>query len=299
VTYGYRSNLISLNRWTQRLGLLLALAFLSVGCSRSPSATPSPPTATVGVAAATTAAADATPADTLVSPGALTDTVPATVPDTVPAKATALPSPTMGIATQGAVFTSPRFSYTVTLPCCWLALPTPNTAMESALAGVEGEDGVPIWGDLSERLRERETGAVMELIALLPAEESATTPVAQVTVSVLPANGLTLDDYLTATEAELNSIASTKVLTALIEPTLGAGGLPAVLIEYTATPATASQASDATSDQAIAGLQVAFFGPSSEHIIVLTFTATTTQYAALQSEFMEIIRTITLVEPAT
>lgn len=288
----------NLNRWTPRLGLgvLFVLAVLSAGCSRSTSATPPPPTTTVDIDAVSTAADSGAPT------GTLTGTPTGTLTNTVPVEATASPVSSVGSTTQGAVFTSPRFSYTVTLPCCWLALPTPGTAMESALAGVEGEDQLPIWGDLSERLREQETGAVMELIALLPAEDNATMPVAQMTVSVLPANGLTLDDYLSATEAELNSIASTKVLTALIEPMLGADSLPAALIEYTARPAVVSQTSDTTTDQttdqAIAGLQVAFFDLSAEHIIVLTFTAATTEYVTLHSEFMNIIRTITLAEPA-
>lgn len=284
----------NLERWAHRLGLLLALAFLSLGCNRANFETPPQPT--LSVEAVTNAAANATPADTG------TSTFTSAVTSAGPVEVTALPTTSMGVATKGAVFTSPRYSYTVTLPCCWLALPTPGTAMESALAELEGEDEVPIWGDLSEKLREKETGAVMELIALLPAEDNATLPVAQVTVSVLPTNGLTLDGYLAATEAELNSIASTKVLTTLIEPTLGAGGLPAALIEYTATPAasgeTASQTPGAISDQTIAGLQVAFFGESPDYMIVLTFTATKAQYEALQPEFMYIIRTITLSDPA-
>ena len=119
-------------------------------------------------------------------------------------------------------------------------------------------------------------------------------PVAQVTVSVLPANGLTLDDYLAATQTELNSIANTTVLTAQIEATLGVGILPASVIEYTATPTPAT----GSSEQTIAGLQVAFFGESADNFIVLTFTTTTERYAALQPEFLRIVRTVTLGDPA-
>ena len=49
----------------------------------------------------------------------------------------------------------------------------------------------------------------MELIALLPDAENVALPIAQVTVSVLPTYGMTLDDYATATSAELTRIANT------------------------------------------------------------------------------------------
>jgi hypothetical protein len=219
----------------------------------------------------------------------------------------ASPPASTGVASQGAVFTSPRYSYTVTLPCCWLALPTPGTAIESALAEMEDENGIPMFGDLTERLRGQETGAVMELIALLPDDNNTSTPVAQMTVSVLPAHGLTLAGYLAATEAELNSIANTTVLTAQIEPTLGVEGLPATVIEYTAgnvaassTPpaVTPAEGADADSENIVAGLQVTFFAENPDYLIVLTFTASTGRYAELQPEFLHIVRTITLGEPA-
>jgi hypothetical protein len=282
-------------RWARLLGLLLAMGLLLVGCNRSGSTpTPAPLTPVLPIVTSVNAPV-----------GTLTNTVAASLASTLEAAASP-PSPT-SIASQGAFFTSPRYSYTVTLPCCWLALPTPGTAIESALAEMEAENNAPIFGDLTDRLRGQKTGAVLELIALLPDDENVATPVAQMTVSVLPTHGLTLDGYLAATEAELNSIANTTVVTAQIEPTLGVEGLPAVVIEYTAgnvavspTPPAATPAVDldADSDGVVAGLQVAFFGESPDYLIVLTFTATTERYAELQPEFLHIVRTITLGDPA-
>lgn len=261
---------------TRRLALLLAVGLLTFACNRStpPTATPLPPTATV-VATATNVPTGAPAAS-------------------VEAEKTEEPAPTSdspassGIANQGAIFISPRFSYTVILPCCWLALPTPGTAIESALA--EAEETLPGWGDLTARMRERETGAILELIALLPDNENLAMPVAQVTVSVLPSNGLTLDGYLVATQDELNSIANTHVITAHVDATLGVGHLPASVIEYTAeaTPA----ADDA--EEIMAGLQVAFFGESDDDLIVLTFTTTSERFEELQPQFLNIVRTVTL-----
>lgn len=204
-----------------------------------------------------------------------------------------------GVASQGAIFTSPRYSYTVVLPCCWLALPTPGTAIESALAELESENGLPIFGDLGEEMRERQSGAVLELIALLPDEENVTVPVAQMTVSVLPARGLTLEGYLEATQAELDAIANTTVLTAYIEPTLGVKAFPASVIEYTAAPNLAADDEDQEiAQQTIAGLQVAFFGHDDETLIVLTFTTATKHFDELQPEFLHIVRSVTLHDPA-
>jgi hypothetical protein len=283
------------------LGLLLVVGMLSCACNRFYAATPTPlvPTSTVPVIASGTAATPATPAITSTITSAITEAITTTAtiaPTSEASEATpsSIEPSSNGIARQGAIFTSPRYSYTVVLPCCWLALPTPGTAVESALAELDNVSDLPVWGDLSARMRERESGAVLELIALLPAEENAAVPLAQVTVSVLPANGLTLDDYLEATQAELNSIANTSVLTAQIEATLGVGVLPASVIEYTAAPAPVTD----TSEQTIAGLQVAFLGESADTLIVLTFTTTTERYAELQPEFLHIVRTVTLGDPA-
>lgn len=268
-----------LTQGTKQLAAWLAVALLLVACNRStPTPTPVPP----AVATVTTAAA--TPA--VSAPVTPTFTAGAPTPDSSP------PGSATGGATQGAVFTSPRYSYTVVLPCCWLALPTPGTAIESALAELEAESDLPVWGDLDEKVEEHPTGAVLELIALLPDGENVTLPIAQVTVSVLPTYGLTLDDYLAATSAELNSIANTSVLTSYIEPTLGVGAFPASVIEYSAVP---TPANSENADQTMAGLQVAFFGQDADTLIVLTFTTTRERFAELQPEFLHIVRTVTLI----
>lgn len=260
-----------------RFGLLLLVGLLLVACNRSaPTPTAIPPTAAI-IATATAQAAPSTP------------TFEAGAP-TAEAEEEA-PGSSVGIATQGAIFTSPRYSYTVVLPCCWLALPTPGTAIESALADLESAGDLPVWGDLGERLRQRESGAVLELIALLPDEENVALPVAQMTVSVLPTNGLTLDGYLAATSTELNAIANTNVLTAYIDPALGVGAFPASVIEYSAAP---TPAGGEDTDESMAGLQVAFFGHDDDSIIVMTFTTTTERFAELRPEFLHIVRTVTL-----
>jgi hypothetical protein len=269
----------------KQVGLLVTVGLFVIACNRNdpPTATPIPllPTVTA-TAIIEVAASQPTFAPTFGAGGPSPESPGST------------PGSSSGIATQGAIFTSPRYSYTVVLPCCWLALPTPGTAIESALAELQAESELPVWGDLSERVQERATGAVLELVALLPDEENATLPVAQVTVSVLPAYGLTLDDYLVATADELNSIANTNVLTAHIEPTLGVGAFPASLIEYTAVP---TPATSSNSEHTMAGLQVAFFGHDANTLIVLTFTTTTDRFAELQPEFLHIVRTVTLFDP--
>ena len=262
-----------------QLGLLVALMLL-VACNRT-TPTPDLPAATLEVALPTVTAVAATPT---FAPGA-----PAS--DT---KGTGTGSAN-GNVTPGAIFTSPRYSYTVVLPCCWLALPTPGTAMESAMAELEQSDDNPFWGDLGDRLRERESGAVLELLALLPDDENVTLPIAQMTVSVLPTYGLTLGDYAEATAAELTRIANTTVQSTRMEPSLGVGAFPASIIEYTAAPTPATTES---AEQSIAGLQVAFYGEDGASLIVLTFTTSVDHFAELQPEFLQIVRSVTLHDPA-
>lgn len=253
-------------------------------------------------AAPTSVSTSAPMIETLLPPTATlaTETATGTATETVPATPTSVGvviPPINGVITEdgagGAIFTSPRYSYTLTLPCCWLALPT-GTAIGSTLTDGEAQGQNPAWGDLGERIREIESGAVMELIALLPDDQSAARPVAQLTVSVLPARGLTLDGYLAATEAELNQIANTNVLTTYVDSTLGAGGFPASVIEYTAAPTPATN----NAEETIAGYQVAFFGQDENSLIVLTFTTSTERFAALQPDFLQIVRTVALIEPS-
>lgn len=265
--------------------LLVALALMS--CNRQ-SATPVP-------SAPATSLATVAPTEPNVTPTSGALATPTFEGNTAtPGSSESVPGAAIGGA-EGAIFTSPRFSYTIVLPCCWLALPTPGTAIESVLAELEAENGVPVWGDLSERLRERESGALLELIAMLPDDENLTLPVAQVTVGVLPAHGMTLDNYLAATEAELTTIANTDVLAAYIEPTLSIDTYPASVIEYTAmrTPDL-----DDEPDEIVAGLQVAFFGLDAEWLIILTFTTTQDRFDALRPDFLHIVRGVSFVDAA-
>jgi hypothetical protein len=278
--------------WTSKQSSMrlvaLATILLLVACSR---ATPMPAPSTATVAAAPVAPM-ATVALPTVTAQPATPTFVAGGP--TPEAAGTTPGVANGSVTTGAIFTSPRFSYTVILPCCWLALPTPGTAIESAMADLEDGAEIPLWGDLAQRVRERNSGALMELIALLPDDENLALPIAQVTVSVLPTYGLTLDDYATATAAELTRIANTSVQIAYIDPSLGVEEFPAAVIEYTALPTPASAENG---EEGIAGLQVAFFGQNAESLIVMTFTTTVDRFAELQPEFLRIVRTITLHDP--
>jgi hypothetical protein len=274
-------------------GLLLSVGLLVMACNRSnaPTATSIPPLASVPTVASATVEAAPTVSMLPTVTTAPTFEVDHAIVETPNSSA----GRAIGIASQGAIFSSPRYSYTVVLPCCWLALPTPGTALETAIDELEAESDLPLWGDLGARVRERDIGAVLELIALLPDEENPATPLAQVTVSVLPTNGLTLDDYMTATADELNRIANTSVLTAVIEPALGVGALPASVIQYTAAPAPQTVAN---AEQTMAGLQVAFFGYDDNSLIVLTFTTTSDRYDELVPQFLHIVRTVTLDDPA-
>ena len=282
-------------RTFSQIGPLLATLLLLAACNRS-AATPTPAT-TVALLPTVTVPAATAPTGILptVTPSPATTAPAATATfaaiSSTPAPTAAPPGSAPGSAAQGEIFTSPRFSYTVVLPCCWVALPTAGTAIESALAELEAESDAPVWGDLGERLRGRDNGAVLELVALLPDAENLALPIAQVTVSALPTFGLTLNDYLAATSSELGAIANTNVLTSYIAPTLGVGGFPASVIEYTAVP---SPASDENADQSMAGLQVAFFGLDAGTLIVLTFTTTVARFGELQPEFLHIVRTMTL-----
>lgn len=271
-----------------RLGLLVAFMLLAA-CNR---ATPPPelPTAIPEIEIPTVELPTVTVAPATPTLAADVPTPESNGPETETGASSDAESAS-GSATLGAIFTSPRYSYTVVLPCCWLALPTPGTAVESALAELDAGDDIPLWGDLGERLREREGGAVLELLALLPDGDNLALPIAQMTVSVLPTFGLTLDDYASATAAELTRIANTTVQSVHVEPSLGVGGFPASVIEYIAVP---TPATPENADQSMAGLQVAFFGHDGASLIVLTFTTAVDRFAELQPEFLHIVRSVSL-----
>lgn len=187
----------------------------------------------------------------------------------------------------GVVFESPRYGYAVTLPCCWVALPTSATAVDAALADLAERDLAPELTALAERLRPQAAGLALELIAVLPNEDQVPTPIAQLTVSVLPHAGLTPAAYLEATRAEFARMASTTVEQAQIDTTLRGDRIPAIVIEYTTPGRSPEHAS-------IGGMQVALPATGGGHLIVLTFTTTVTDYARLQPQFRQIVRMVEL-----
>lgn len=193
-----------------------------------------------------------------------------------------LPAATSPATAQaGAPFTSPRYGYTVVLPCCWIALPAPATAVEAALSDLAEGTGDPLYDNLLDELREDENSVSLEYIAYLPDENGL--PEAQLTVSVVPAQRLTLETYMDGVTAEIGGIGATAVVTGQIEPALGPGDTPAGVIEYT----TVYEADP------LHGLQIAFFTASGDHMIVLTFTTNAGKFADLRAEFMHIARSVT------
>jgi len=174
-----------------------------------------------------------------------------------------------------------------------MALPTSGTSLEAAKAQAQAKNKMPLWGDLGNSQQEKLSGALLELIALLPDKQNVALPIAQMTISVLPMHGMTLEKYLAATAGELNNIANTDVLTSAIDAKLGVGAFPAAVIEYHSMPTAAAGESVKT----IAGLQVAFYGQDAGTLIVLTFTTNTDLYDKLKPEFLHIIASVTLNKP--
>lgn len=249
------------------LAASLLFALFLVACSRTPSAPASQATAGTRSAASATA----------------TDGITPTAPTTPSAPApTRVITPTQTAAQTGDTFTSPRYGYTVTLPCCWVALPAPATAVEAALSDLAAGTGDPLYDNLLEALRENQSGVSLEYLAYLP--DANGLPEAQLTVSVLPAQQLTLASYIDGVTADLGGIGATAVVTGQIDYTLRPGDTPASVIEYT----TVYDADP------LHGLQVAFFTATGNHLIVLTFTTSTGKYAGLEDEFMHIARSVSL-----
>lgn len=226
---------------------------------------------------------------------AASGTAPAT-PAAMPTAASLLPTvtprplPTTGPTT----FTSPRYGYTVALPCCWVGLPSPSAALEAALADLlqtPAPEQTPSQRP-SEQVTRLATQA-LELVAILPDVEGGGAPLAQLTVSVLPSGGLTLEQYLESAAAALNRIANTEVQESRLDPALHPEQLPAAVIEYRSEAA-----------RAIAGLQVAYYLPQLNesaqpaYLLVLTFTTAEPLYSELAPSFAEIARQVALSQPA-
>jgi hypothetical protein len=249
--------------WLSRLLPLLCLMAAVAGCgSRAATPTPIPPTATV--------------AATLTAP---TPTIAGSLLPTV----TPPPAPTAGPVT----FTSPRYGYVVALPCCWIGLPAPAVALETALAELSQPQPPLTSGELAGEFAPETVSAALELVAILPDEQLSGVPRAQLTVSVLPSAGLTLAQYLEATAAELGNMAQTEVQATRLDPAYHPGQMPAAVIEYSTAVA-----------ERIAGLQVALYLPDTDNLLVLTFTTPEVAYPDLAPTFAEIVRQVQLAPPA-
>lgn len=216
---------------------------------------------------------------------------PATVIPTEPAKtvatalATAQLTPVSTTTPRGnapAVFVSPRHGYTLTLPCCWVGMPMNAADAETALADLPQTPAAQT-GDLLAQLQEGELAKALELVAILPAADTGGAPQAQLTVSVLPGRGLTLDQYLEATAAELTAITNTEVQSTRLDDALRPDRLPVAVIEYRTSAA-----------RPVAGLQIAFYVDGLDNLAVLTFTTDAAAYADLAAGFADIARQVTL-----
>jgi hypothetical protein len=201
--------------------------------------------------------------------------------------AQALPSPTSDLTLTArdnvpAVFVSSRHGYTVTLPCCWVGMPLDPMGLEAALADLRQTPAAQA-GDLLDHLQEGEPVGALELVAILPARGTGGAPAAQLTVSVLPGRGLTLDQYLEATAAELTAIANTEVQATRLDDALRPDRLPVAVIEYRTSAA-----------RPVAGLQIAFYVDDLDNLAVLTFTTDAARYAELAAAFADIARQVTL-----
>lgn len=137
-------------------------------------------------------------------------------------------------------------------------------------------------GDLGDALPEIDLTEALELVAILPDSETKGAPKAQLTVSVLTGHGLTLDQYLEATVAELTAIANTHVLDARLDASLRPDNVPVVMIEYQTTAA-----------RPVAGLQIAFYLDDTDNLAILTFTTDQMLYADLAADFADIARQVT------
>lgn len=215
--------------------------------------------------------APAAPEATAARPTATSTTIAAAAPTPSPAARGDEPT----------VFTSPRYGYTVTLPCCWVGMPAPGLVVEEVLAEMRRTPGPEAAA--VEDLPEDTLAEALELIAILPNSGKGGAPEAQLTVSVLAGHGLTLDTYLAATSAELNAMANTDVLSARLDDSLRSDHLPVAVIEYRTEAA-----------RPITGLQIAFYLQDADHLVVLTFTTAEVSYAALADDFADIARSVTL-----
>jgi hypothetical protein len=158
-----------------------------------------------------------------------------------------------------------------------MSAPDMNEALSNLLQTPEAHsDGMdqPLKQDIAEAL---------ELVAILPAAGTGGAPKAQLTMSVLDGRGLTLDQYLTATAAELSAIANTEVQATRLDDTLRADRLPVAVIEYRTAAA-----------RPVAGLQIAFYLDDLDNLAVLTFTTDAARYAELAAGFADIAGQVTL-----
>jgi hypothetical protein len=185
-----------------------------------------------------------------------------------------------------AVFTSPRYDYTVTLPCCWLALPTPGLAAAAALTELQPTPTATGEDTAATSLTPGFLAETLELVALLPDTARSGAPLAQLTVSVLPSAGLTLEQYRAAATAELAALHQTQVQASRLDATLHPERLPAAVIEYI----TAAQTP-------VAGMQVAFFLDDPAYLLVMTFTTDAPRLVDLAPRFGEIVRQVRLARP--
>ena len=178
---------------------------------------------------------------------------------------------------------SGRMGYTLTLPGGWWVLDMPKDGDEMLVSSVAEQSELDSWAEAAQRFEERESDVRTEVVARNT--EDAAAPVSM-TMVFIPRHGLSLEQYLAGTVAELEAIdADIRVEESGIDDELRTDGVPIATLQYTHTDASAGS---------ITYYQTALFDSTADHLLVMTFATPATHFHSKLSAMQGIIADMAL-----
>jgi hypothetical protein len=190
---------------------------------------------------------------------------------------------------EWAHFTDEDHSLTLYYPAAWLVFDPSLAELEMVFAAVEGVAVDELAAMVQMLTASAENLSIFAALGFLIGEsdEEGARYINNFTVVVLPTNGLSLKSYASLVSKQLETIPMLDVEMAEVLPGLRPDGLEVASIRYTVDGALYQ-----LQDEQLSGWQVVLLDEQGTALLVLSFTALSTEFEKLEPQLAEIIHRI-------
>jgi len=168
---------------------------------------------------------------------------------------------------------------TILFPEPWTAIDLDSEDISARLTALQNRDDSEAWQTAVAQLTAA-TGHDSMIAVALYEDQSVSDFMPNLTVMLLPRNGLSLRVYLQESERMLEEMAGVAVERAEFDDSLLSNGAPVATLHYVL----------GGTEQQVASYQALFFDATAEHVVVMTFAAALDDFEAMLPVFQDVVR---------